>query len=366
MIKFFLATLFLLLAVFSIPHPAHAFPEMARYGYVNCTSCHVSPSGAGVLTLYGRQIASDALSMSSGPGESDFIYGAIKSPEWLNFGGDVRSVEIYRDTPQVDAFRFLVMQADLESAATYKQFTLDFTAGFYMFEALEARQFYLNYRPTDELSIRVGKFRTAYGLLDPDHTTPIHRGLGWDEGTESYNAEAAWLGDKFNAYLTADFGPQDSTAIPTQDKEKGVALRVGVPIGDRFQVGASYFHGVTQLFNRDVAGPFGILGFTHHFFLLTELDYQSLSLNGVGSSQGWVTWNRLDYEPIQGLHGYLIYELTRPDFNVSAQQNSAWGIGSQYFPRPHFEFDLLWLFQSVPAFPSNTLSYVTLLLHFYL
>lgn len=366
MIRHLWISLVLLLVMLSFSHPAQAFPEMARHGYINCNSCHVSPSGGGVLTAYGRQLSGDLLSTWSRDGETDLLYGAIKSPAWLNLGGDYRSVEIYRDTPQVDAYRFLVMQGDVEAAANYNAFTFDFSLGFYMFEALESRRFYLNYRPTDELSFRIGKFQQAYGLMDPDHTTSIHRGLGWDEGTESYNIEAAWLGEIFNAYATANFGPLDSKLIPSDMKEKGVSVRLGVPIGERFQVGASYFHGVSQDFDRDVAGPFAILGFTHHFFLLTETDLQSISAGAAGTTKGWVTWSRLDYEPVQGLHGYLTYELTRPDFGDSSKQTSAWGIGSQFFPRPHFEFNFLWQFQSVPAFPSNVLSYMTLLLHYYL
>ena len=42
---------------------AQAFPEMVRYGYVNCTSCHVSLSGGGLLTDYGREIAREKLAM---------------------------------------------------------------------------------------------------------------------------------------------------------------------------------------------------------------------------------------------------------------------------------------------------------------
>jgi len=349
-----------------LSQPAHAFPEMVRHGYVNCTSCHVSPSGGGALTTYGRQLSGDVLSTWSREGEANVLYGALKPPEWLTLGGDYRAIEIYRDTPQVDAYRFLLMQGDVEAAATYRKFTFDVSLGLYMFEALESRQFYANYRPTDELSFRLGKFRPAYGLMDPDHTTPIHRGLGWDEGTESYNLEAAWLGESFNTYVTADLGPIGSKIIPTDQREKGVALRTGVPLGESYQVGASYFHGVSESFDRDVTGPFVILGFTHHFFLMSEADFQSISPNTAGTTNGWVTYNRLDIEPLQGLHGYLTCELTRPDFDDSSSQTSAWGIGAQFFPRPHFEVNFLWQFQSVPAFPSDVLDYATLLLHYYL
>ena len=356
----------LLMAVFSLfPRPAQAFPELVRYGYVNCTSCHVSPSGGGVLTEYGRQLSAEALSTWSTEDESAFLYKAVPTPQWLNIGGDLRAVEIYRNTPQVWAFRFLNMQEDLELAGTYDKFTADVSGGLYMGN-FESRRYYLNYRPTDEISYRFGKFRQAYGLMEPDHTTPITRGLGWDEDTESYNFEAAWMGANLNVILTANFGPMGSTVIPDEMKEKGLAARVGVPFKENYLVGASYFHGVSETANRDVAGPYAMLGFTHHSFLLSEFDFQSVNPSAMSNSTGWVTWNRLDYEFMQGLHGYLTYQLTRPDFQASATQTSAYGIGSQWFPRPHFEFDLLWQRQSEPAFPDDTLDYVVLLLHYYL
>ena len=343
---------------------AQAFPEMVRHGYPNCTACHVSPSGGGVLTSYGRELSSELLSTWSKEGEADFLYGKLKLPEGLNAGGDVRAIEIYRNTPQVDAERFLFMQADVEAAATYGKYTIDINPGLYM-NTPQIRRFYVDYRPNDELSIRTGKFRQAYGLMEPDHTTPIQRGLGWDEGTESYNVEAAWLGEHFNSYLTANFGPLDSTLIPGPAKEKGVALRVGLPFADRYQMGVSYFHGISQLANRDVAGPFGILGFSHHLFLLSEIDYQTMYNSAlIPNTKGWVTWDKLDYEFIQGLHGYLSYGLTNT--NLGSASTTFYGVGSQFFPRPHFEFDLLWQFQSVPKFPGATIDYATLLMHYYL
>jgi hypothetical protein len=366
MIKSPLSLIVSLTVLFTFSSLAFAFPELARHGYVNCTSCHVSPSGGGVLTPYGRQLSKDLLSTWSRESEPEFAYGFVKTPEWLNIGGDGRAIEIYRNTPQVEAYRLLLMQADAEASATIGKFTADVRFGEYMnFDSPQSRQFYVNYRPREELSIRVGKFQTAFGLMEPDHRTPIRHGLGWDEGTESYNVEAAWLAENFNVYLTGDFGPLDSKIIPDANKEKGAALRIGVPFKDSYQAGVSYFHGKSDSATRDVAGPFGILGFTHKLFLLTEADLQNV-YNGSANKTGVLAWNKLDYEIIQGLHGYAIYELSQSDFSSGARKSSAIGFGSQFFPRPHLEFDFLWKFETSPAFPSDILNQATLLMHYYL
>ena len=38
----------------AVPGAAHAYPWMIRHGYSGCGVCHVDPSGAGLLTDYGR------------------------------------------------------------------------------------------------------------------------------------------------------------------------------------------------------------------------------------------------------------------------------------------------------------------------
>jgi hypothetical protein len=350
------------LALFAIAQTAWAFPEMARHGYVNCTSCHVAPSGGGALTEYGRSLSESILSTSSFEGEGGFAHGLVTLPEWLAVGGDVRAIQIYRNTPQAEQWRFLFMQADAELAVTQGPFTLDASAGLYM-ENLESRRFFAAYRPREDLSLRFGKFRQAFGLMDADHTTPIHRGLGWDEGTESYNIEAAWLAENWNTYVTANLGPLDASQITAENREKGVALRGSYALSHGMQVGASYFHGSSDAGgSRDVFGPFGILGFTPRFFLLTEADFQSFHQSG---STGWVNWNRLNYEFIQGLHVYGALGLTRGESLDPHGPSTAYGPGVQFFPRPHFEFLLQWLFQRFPGFPSDTLDYGTLLLHYY-
>ena len=36
------------------PASAHAYPWMIRHDYTGCATCHADPSGAGLLTDYGR------------------------------------------------------------------------------------------------------------------------------------------------------------------------------------------------------------------------------------------------------------------------------------------------------------------------
>src|SRR6202030_171276 len=83
----------------------------------------------GILTPYGRQLSREILSTWGVDGEEAFAYGIVHPPDWLNFGGDVRTLNLWnRGTPQ-NTSQFILMQADLETAITYKQFYVDGTFG---------------------------------------------------------------------------------------------------------------------------------------------------------------------------------------------------------------------------------------------
>src|SRR5467141_1255282 len=80
--------------------PAHAYAWMIRHGYTGCATCHMDPSGEGVLTQYGRAQGDLLLQSHYGasPTEaapsSNFLWNAVKTPDWLLGGGGVRAMEL--------------------------------------------------------------------------------------------------------------------------------------------------------------------------------------------------------------------------------------------------------------------------------
>ncbi len=353
---------------------AQAFAEMVRHGYVNCMTCHVSPSGGGLLTEYGRELSREVLSHGGkSEQESAFAYGAVKPPEWLTAGGDIRSLTLYRDSPTAREGRQIIMQADLEAAITYKNWLVDGTVGFREsrtpsppIDHVLSRRHYVSFRPTDELSVRAGKFQAAFGINTPDHAISTKRGLGWDQGSETYNVEGAWLGEQWNVFATVILGRPDARDLR---REAGGAVNVSSALGESYKVGASYFIGQNELARRHVFGPYGILGFTKSFFLLTEADLQrSTSLSGAVTGPtrwGIVNFQKIDYEVIEGLHGYLTQEYSRLDFDDGSSANQTYGIGAQFFPRPHLDLNLTWQIQK-PQASGDATQLLFLMLHFYL
>lgn len=359
----------LLLSVFSAT-PAQAYPEMVRHGYTNCTACHLSPTGGGLLNFYGRELSREVLSAwgqgEEGTRESNFVYMKEKLPEWLNLGGEVRTVELYQDTSAFRRGKFMLMQADLAGAVLAGNWTFAASIGLqgeakrYQPDASEflSRSHYAQYRLNEEIAFRAGRFFPAYGINTADHVTSIKRNLKMGQpGGESYNLEASYLGERWNGILTGILGQPD---VSESRREKGFAAQGAFAVSEKSKIGWSFLHASTPTATRNVTGPFAILGFTPHFFLLSELDLEMES-----SGNEVVTYNRLNYEFIQGIHGYLTHEILGLDPSLWGTQSQMYGWGFQFFPRPHFEVNLSWQMKRSPVVP-GTDNYAWLLFHFYL
>src|SRR5580700_3676575 len=72
---------------------ASAYPWMIRHEYQGCVPCHADPSGAGLLTEYGRAMAENVMRTRYGSPPTDeppvyarFLFG-IPTPDWLLLGG---------------------------------------------------------------------------------------------------------------------------------------------------------------------------------------------------------------------------------------------------------------------------------------
>ncbi len=360
---------FFVIIVMEFQRGASAFPELVRHGYANCIACHMAPNGGGILTPYGRQLSREVLSTWGTEGEGDFLYGAFKLPSWLNLGGDVRAIQTYQNTPQRERAQFIFMQADLEAAFTYEKFQLVGTIGrqepsSFNFAGSEtlSRRHYVAYWPQENISVRAGRFTPAYGLNIADHSVVTRRGLRWDEGGETYNVEGAYMGEKVDAFATIVFGRPEAAQL---NREKGFALRGSYMLGENEKAGLSYFYGSNDSGKRHLFGPYVIFGLTHHFFILAELDFQNTLAAGGSGQWGAVDYLRVDYELTQGLHGFFTQEFSKLDFGNAKSTLNAYGLGAQFFPRPHFELEVMWQKRQLFAQTTAYTDFAWLLLHFY-
>lgn len=347
---------------------AHAFPENVRHGYVNCTACHVSPAGGGLLTDYGRSLSKELMSTWGREGEENFLYG-VKGDhlKWLKAGGNLRAVQTYRDNVNIQKAELIPMQADLEAGYDQGKFAAIATVGMRSKVVSErnldetfSRRHYLLYRFTDEISIRGGKFQMAYGLGSPDHVIATRRGLGWDQGSESYNVEFSCLGETVSYYLTF---VSDQPAENGVLHEKGGAISGSYFLWNDSKVGFSYFYGSKGSLKRNVFGPYGIISFMPNLYLLSELDWQ-LRADSSSKTTGFSTFNRLNYEIHQGVIPFIQYDRSMQDVSQELTLQEGYGLGIQFLPRPHLE--LVGFFSKEKIANQPLTDFYWLMLHYYL
>lgn len=361
---------FVFLVLLLLPTFVHAYPEMVRHGYTNCTTCHVSANGGGVMTEYGRSLSNEVMSQFGTQEESRFMY-FYSPPEWLQLGGNVRFIQTLIDTPTFRQAKFITMQADLEAAVTYDKFQVVGTLGKSdnqnasgMGEYLLSRRHYLNFKATDEISIRGGRFYPAYGLLVADHTLATRRGLGFEQGQETYNLEGSYLGEKFDFFATGIFGRPDKKEL---QRESGVAVRSAFNFKESYKVGASFYSGSNDRQSRTFFGPYAILGFRKDLFALFEFDIVKNTPKTTNlTTTGLAHYARLNYEVVKGFHVYLTEDVFKTNWDDPSTTANTFGAGLQWFPRPHLEF--IAQFQKTKIWavdPDNFNDYIWFQLHFY-
>lgn len=368
-LKFFVLPLCALLYFQS----ALAFPEMVRHGYVNCTACHVSPSGGGALTPYGRELSREILSTWGREKEPGFAYNWFQKSEpkeSLRTGGDIRIAQVYRENPRTKRATLIPMQADVEAGVDDGKHAAVVAVGLRAGERARtrdlnqffSRRHYFLTRPTEQSSIRVGKFMKSYGLNIADHIVSIRRDLGWDYGNESYNLEYANLGEKYSYYLTLVSDDPEETRVV---REHGAAATGSIFLWEDSKVGFSYYYGRgANTVARDVFGPYWILSLTHKLFWMTEFDWQLKAPLNAERTSGYVAFSRVYYEAFKGFLPFAQVDVSNLNLEVAAQKRQAYGIGLQWFPRPHWE--VMGLLSQEKLAGSKFDQFHWLMLHFYL
>jgi hypothetical protein len=351
LLKGFLGLTVLVMILFA--RNARAFPEMIRMGYVNCIACHVSPNGGGILNPYGRESSQAILSTWGSEKEAAPFYGLLPVPSNLDVATYLRGVQTYQNNATAFSGNYYWMQLDAEAALHFgskDQFTADASIGIdpdvlnatpgFNGSTLLSRHHYLIYRPggsDDPNSFRVGKFLLDYGVNFSNHTIATRQGIGFNVGNETYNAEYSYQGDTLSGSVTANFGRPDDGTIK---QERGSAATVGYALGDHSKVGWSAYYGNYDGDQRELTGPYALLGFTQRFYLLMEAAFQFNHPLGLPSANGLYSYEKLGYEIFKGFHVYGFEQNTVPDFGIALSNQISTGAGLYWYPRPHFSFEL--------------------------
>ncbi len=183
----------------------HAFPDMIRHGYTNCTACHVSTAGGGVLNPYGRSLSKELISTWSSEKEDGVFHGAInteKIDEWLALGGDFRGLQVHQENDLIKRGRWFTMQAGVEVAVMQPKWSVVAFVGQQNVQLNEWKEYSPRYyalvTPMDGLYFKLGKFLPNFGINLPDHILSTRGPLMFGYGMERNTAEVSWLGESWN------------------------------------------------------------------------------------------------------------------------------------------------------------------------
>ena len=236
-------------------------PDFIRKGYTSCIPCHVSPSGGGVLTSYGRG-ASEEFFTFGWEGSGSFAgwsgFDQWKDPSGLfqvlkaDFHVDYRTVtfESFGEGVPAGNRQTIPMQLDAELALHVGK-TTDLVIKYGKYGQagdLESRVHYLQLRTSKFLSFRLGRFLPAYGINIDDHTAWVRSGLGFSQGHEALAAEVHYEDDIGMTTVTRILGQSvDITesnkklSFESQQRE-AFAIRSALRLGSRHLVGISGYH----------------------------------------------------------------------------------------------------------------------------
>ena len=356
---------------------AHAFPEMVRYGYVNCNSCHISLTGAGLLNDYGREISREKLALFKSSDEKSteqqFAYGAMADApiaKYLKLGGDVRSVYYYENDDTHREGRTILMQGDTEAAVIVDKFTVDGTLGIEQpipgkTVDFISRRHYVQYAVSDQLNVRVGKYSPAFGIKNDEHLFLTRGQLQFGDNFESYNLELSYITDQWNVFVTGVDGRYDSRRT---QQDRGATAQVSFAPTEKMKVGVNAWYGEQEIGQtRWILGAFGMLGLTSKLYASSEVDFRLLSPNPTTARQkGVATTQKFSYEALEGLWINVVQEYGKLNFLSELTQQENYGIGFEIFPRSHFEFDVMYE-KSRQGGPTQSFAdYFYFVSHFYL
>jgi len=309
-----LQKMFLFLCLLISSKEAHSFPSNIRFGYPTCAACHVSPTGGGVLTPYGRSTLGEVMTSWAYDGEEGVLYGLFKTSKRLDVGGDARWL-------QIDDQGFF-MQRELEASLNIKrQYYLVASGGVYgPLDEQDSRRYYVMFTDQKSVWFKAGRFFPAYGIMSNEHYM-LYRKRFFNEGRETWNAEFIYRGDWFEAAGSKIFGhPKDQEQ---GSKTSGFTGRFLV-MPSKWRTSA----GVSVLGLVDEIGVFK----THTAISALYSPITPLSFELQAGQED--VYARLNIEPFKGFS-------LKPTMQWVYIDKQRYSLAMEWLPRPHYDMQII-------------------------
>jgi hypothetical protein len=327
---------------------ASAEPRFLSKQYTRCTTCHVSPTGGGLLSAYGRSLSHRELSTTGAPmpshgetdpkpGEESFLWGALGDALGpLQLGIEMRPSYLHYSFLDVSQDRNLLMNADVHASVRAKDWLFYGQVGRELEQdghTLDSSEYWAGYQPLEGLGFRAGRFLPAYGVRFADHTMYNRTYLGLAQYDQLYGVEVSHTRGR---YLTqVSLGPGRAESVIDDDGRSAFTAtgRVQVDLGSRM-VGA--FSGLYRA-ESDIDPSLGSAGVAFGFAPTSRLTTWT-QVDGQFRDTGTTSYllvNETSLEVYRGIWLTLTPQ-ARLGGDVTVPDLLRFGVGTVLLPRTHF------------------------------
>ncbi len=393
------AALSVLACLMLASRPAFAFPWMIREGYTGCNTCHADPSGAGILTQYGRGMEEVILRMpykkDADPGKTgNFFFGAFDLPDQLLLQTDARNLvmTVIPNGSPAQLYDY-VMQLDQSAQLKLGRFRMNGSIGYTpptqewggggalaasltdqpsSWGAIVARQYWLglDIGKDEEFLLRAGRLNVPYGIRTLEHPFFVRSVTRTDSNTgQEHGVSLAYTGEKVRGEVMAILG--NYAIRPDAFRERGGSAFVELTPSTKVAIGASALITHADVARSDLepslsASPIFRQDYALHarispakaLVILAEVDalYNSQQLPGGGTSNhfGMASLLQVDLQLYQGIHLLAANEIYNGHIAEKNAYNTttvtAWG-GLWWFFAPHVDLrvDFVYATGSAPG-----------------
>jgi hypothetical protein len=315
---------------------AEAYPWMIRHGHDGCVSCHVDPSGSGLLTQYGREQGDEELPMRYGHGDEEHktgvAWGLLDTPDWLLLGAGFRGAVLAMNVSGGGAPAsgwspsFILMQADVRAGirkgplrASVSLGGLANTSYASVAGNFVSREHWVGYAPFgDTFLVRAGRMNLPFGIRSIEHTLWVRQKTRTDiNDLQEHGVAFAYNSTRVRAELMGILGNYQIS--PDAYRQRGYSGTVELVPKSGLAVGLSSL--VTHVGNdvrlkvpnlRQAHGLFVRASPFESLVLFAEGDLTHDGPTGAPASTGFASVLQGDVEPLQGLHFILTGETWSP------------------------------------------------------
>jgi hypothetical protein len=345
---------------------AHAYPWMLRHEYTGCSQCHVDPSGAGLMTLYGRAQSEVLLRTHYRGGEGDidpelggFVFGLVPLPEQgirAQVDGRALLLHVSPPAPAPAVNRVILMQADAQVGLELPSVRASLSVGYAHEGALPAsvlgglndrvvsRQHWAGYAfgEDKQFLVRAGRMNLPFGVRVLEHTLWVRSATRTDiNAAQQHGAAFSYTSEKLRAEAMAVLG--NFQLAPRALREHGYAAYAEWAAAPTLAVGVSslILHTDYDLEERvatfrQAHGAFVRALPWKPVVILAEADLLASSPKRRVIQVGATGMVQLDIEVLQGVHGIVTGELLDREVARNPVSYGGW-LSAQWFLLPHVD-----------------------------